>query len=329
MKFNLNQLMSDQSKDAGGGERMIFKVEFIPIEKLHASKMNKYIVQDIEELKASIELMGLQQNLLVRDQNGGYEVISGHRRLKAMQELYAAGNEQFKEIPCKVTRTTDDVQAELQLLLANSTTRELTDYEKTYQASRLQELLEDLKRGGYKFTGRKREVVAQLMGVSSSQIARMDSINKKLSPELKEEFSEGHINITTAYELSKLPDDAQREVAAESKEGKVITPAVAKQKQKEVREPKVVVPDFDQENVLHHLKIHPEMFEAVASGVKGFEYRVNDRNYKVGDILNLNEWHPVEEFYTKRSIKVEVTFILEGDQYGVPAGYVIMSVKRR
>lgn len=236
MKFSMSQLMNDQSKEAGNKERMTFKVEFISIERLHPSKMNKYSVQDVAELKSSIELMGLQQNLLVRAKDVDYEVISGHRRLKAMEELHVEGNEQFKRIPCKIMRTTDDVQAELQLLLANSTTRELTDYEKTYQAERLQELLQELKNSGHKFTGRRREIVADLMGVSSSQVARMDSINKNLSPELKEIFSEGEINITTAYEMSRLPEEQQQEVLEEQPEGRSLTPAVAKEKRAEMIE---------------------------------------------------------------------------------------------
>lgn len=322
MKFNLSQLMNDQSKGADEKERMVFKVEFIPLEKLYPSEMNKYNVQDITELKASIELMGLQQNLLVRAKGDGYEVISGHRRLKAMTELYNEGNEQFKQIPCKTIRTTDDIQAELQLLLANSTARELTDYEKTYQAARLQELLEDIKNSGYKFTGRKREIVAQLMGVSSSQIARMDSINKKLSPELKEEFSEGSINITTAYELSRLPEEKQREVAEERKEGKEITPSIAKEKRTKLKTPK-------EKRVTHDLKIHPEPFEAVTKGVKTFEYRFDDRGYKVGDILKLREYDPTQKTFTNKQIEVEVTFLMKGGQYDIPTGYVIMSIKKK
>lgn len=234
MKFNINQLMNNQSKETVEQERMVFKVEYVPIGKLKPSKMNQYVVQDVADLKSSIELMGLQQNLLVRAKDEGYEVISGHRRLKAMKELYEVGNEQFRKIPCKIMRTTDDVQAELQLLMANSTARELTDYERTYQAKRLQELLKELESGGYKFTGRKREIVADLLGVSSSQVARMDSINKKLSDELKEEFSEGKINITTAYELSRLPEEQQKIIATEHPAGHQLTPAIAKEKRAEL-----------------------------------------------------------------------------------------------
>lgn len=355
-KFNLNDLMSTQSKEAGK-ERVVFKIELLPIEKLQPSEMNKYSVQDVTELKASIELTGLQQNLLVRPNRNGYEVLSGHRRLKAMQALYAEGNEQFAQVPCKVERTMDDVQAELQLLLANSTTRELTDYERTYQAQRLQELLQNLKDSGHKITGRKREIVAQLMGVSSSQVARMDSINKKLSPELKEEFSEGNLNITTAYELSRLPEAAQQEVVEEKKAGKEITPVVVKEKRKEIVQPlhdkkeidvltvavekveqptQVIAPqeplqeaEVADEEIVHELKIYPESFSAVVSGVKTFEYRFNDRDYRVGDILRLREYSPTNDTYTNNEVEAAVTFVLSGGQYDIPPGYVIMSIKLR
>ena len=105
----------------------------------------------------------------------------------------------------------------------------MTDYEKTYQAGRLKELLEKLKRSGYKFTGRTREVVADLLKASPSQIGRMESINKNLSTELKQEFKEEHINITTAYELSKLDDKQQEKALKEYKSGKVLNPEAVKQ----------------------------------------------------------------------------------------------------
>ncbi|TQP97153.1 DUF3850 domain-containing protein [Vibrio cholerae] len=56
---------------------------------------------------------------------------------------------------------------------------------------------------------------------------------------------------------------------------------------------------------VHELKIIPFYFELQLSGAKRFEVRCNDRNYQVGDILNLNEWDG--ENYTGRSMTVEVT----------------------
>lgn len=92
--------------------------------------------------------------------------------------------------------------SELKLLYANAAARELTDYEKTYQAGRIKEILQALKKDGYKFQGRMREIVADMLDVSPAQMGRMESINKNLSPEFKEEFKAGNIGITTAYELS-------------------------------------------------------------------------------------------------------------------------------
>lgn len=60
-------------------------------------------------------------------------------------------------------------------------------------------------------------------------------------------------------------------------------------------------------------------------GDKAFEYRKNDRDYKVGDVLRLREWNPDTE-YTGEIDLYRVTWILyEG--FGLPLNYCIMSVK--
>ena len=323
MKFNLSQLMNEKSKEAVEKDGLAFKVESIPIEKLVPSEMNMYKVEDVAELKASMELMGLQQNLVVRERENGFEVISGHRRLKALKELYTEGNEQFKRIPCKIIKSVDDIQAELQLILANSTTRELTDAERTYQAARLEELLTELKKSGLQFTGRKREIVAKLMKVSPTQVARMESINKNLTTELKEEFSKENINITTAYEMSRLPEESQKEVVQEYKEGKALTPSVAKEKRQEIIES-----EQKDKRMTHELKIHPQPFDAVCKGLKTFEYRFNNRSFRMGDTLKLNEFDPEKMVYTGAFIEVRVMYLLEGGQYDIPENYVIMSIKK-
>jgi len=321
-KFNLSQLMNAESKKQG----VAFKVEHIQIDRIQPSPKNNYSVDEVAKLKASIELMGLQQNLVVRIKDDGmYELISGHRRLKAMQELYSEGNKDFAKVPCKIIKSTDDIQAELQLILANSTTRELTDYEKTYQAARLKELLTNMKKSGYQFTGRKRDIVAELMKVSPTQIARMDSINNKLIPELKEEFSEEKINITTAYEMSRLPEKQQQEAAQEYKEGKPLTPSIAKEKRQEVIES-----EQKEKPMTHELDSYPEPFEAIKAGLKTFMCGFDNQSFRGGDKLKINEFDNDKQVYTGRFVEVRVIYLQaqDGGVNDIPEDYVIMSIKK-
>ncbi len=77
----------------------------------------------------------------------------------------------------------------------------------------------------------------------------------------------------------------------------------------------------------HELKTWPDFFEAMAQGVKSFEYRRNDRGFRVGDTLTLREWDYQTAHYTGRSLWVEVTFIVNGGSVGIPEGYCIMQTK--
>lgn len=78
--------------------------------------------------------------------------------------------------------------------------------------------------------------------------------------------------------------------------------------------------------MIHELKITPEYFEAIAIGKKTFEVRANDRDYKVGDYLALNEYDASGGSYTGRSCMVYVDYILKDENY-CKSGYVIMGIK--
>ena len=48
--------------------------------------------------------------------------------------------------------------------------------------------------------------------------------------------------------------------------------------------------------MIHHLKTKPEYFQAVINGKKPFEIRYNDRNFKTGDRVILEEYIGYKEF---------------------------------
>ncbi len=80
--------------------------------------------------------------------------------------------------------------------------------------------------------------------------------------------------------------------------------------------------EVEKEQTIHELKILPEYFEAVVSGNKRFEIRKNDRNYKKGDILRLNEYQDGQ--YTGDVHVAEITYITD---YAQQEGYVVLGIK--
>lgn len=72
------------------------------------------------------------------------------------------------------------------------------------------------------------------------------------------------------------------------------------------------------------LKILPEFFEEVASGNKRAELRLNDRDFKVGDIYKLSEWKGKK--FTGRTVKIRITHILQGFE-GLKEGWCMFSFK--
>jgi hypothetical protein len=75
---------------------------------------------------------------------------------------------------------------------------------------------------------------------------------------------------------------------------------------------------------VHELKTWNPSFSDILSGVKTFEVRKGDRDYKVGDALLLREYEPVAGIYTGRDCRVYVTYVLALDPWC--PGYVGMSI---
>jgi ParB family chromosome partitioning protein len=215
--FNVSQLLSNASLQAGNEateetpRRPMLKVIPIKITDLIPSSDNFYSVDKIAELKTSIEMFGVLQNLIVKPLDGGkYEIIAGHRRHAACVELAAEGKIEFEYVPCGIQSECDEIKERILLIMTNSTTRELSDFEKMKQAEELTKYFTALKKRD-SLTGRVRDLVAEALNVSSAQVARMTAITNNLAPELKAELEAGRIGLSAAYELSGATVDAQRE----------------------------------------------------------------------------------------------------------------------
>ncbi|MCM1165661.1 MAG: ParB N-terminal domain-containing protein [Ruminococcus sp.] len=225
---------------AGSGEteteskrRPPLKVVSLNISDLIPSSDNFYSVENIKELKTSIEMFGVLQNLTVKPlENGKYEIISGHRRHKACMELVAEGKTEFEYIPCGIQAEQDEIKERILLIMTNSTARELSDWEKMKQAEELRKNFEELKKRE-NLTGRVRDLVAEALNTSPTQIARLNAIDNNLNPEFKEEFKQGKIGTSAAYELSGMSKEQQQQAYSEYQESGSVSASEVKEQKKQ------------------------------------------------------------------------------------------------
>ena len=83
-------------------------------------------------------------------------------------------------------------------------------------------------------------------------------------------------------------------------------------------------------NQIHFLKTWPNFFQVTLEGIKTFDVRKNDRDFKVGDVLILQEWFPPPNFqgvYSGRNLARTVTYVFPGGQFGIADDYVVLGVE--
>nr|WP_312985789.1 DUF3850 domain-containing protein [Clostridioides sp.] len=75
----------------------------------------------------------------------------------------------------------------------------------------------------------------------------------------------------------------------------------------------------------HELKIYKEYYEPVLNGSKTFEIRKNDRNYRVGDRIVLNELQDDKKTCTGRYFKGVITYVTD---YAQQDEYVVFGFRK-
>jgi len=76
----------------------------------------------------------------------------------------------------------------------------------------------------------------------------------------------------------------------------------------------------------HTLKTWPTYFEATKDGTKTFEVRVADRDFRVGDTLDLREYDPDTKRHTGRALARRISYILSpGSRFGFD-GFVVLGM---
>ena len=194
--------------------------------------------KDMWDLVDSIKKFGvLEPVMVIPHKDGGYEMVSGHRRMRACQ---LAG---IEDIPV-IVRNLDRDEAIISMVDSNLKREEITPMEK---ARAYQMKTDAMKRKMGRRTkeeiaqdealGIKRmnadEELAQQMGESPATIQRYKTLNK-LVPELQDLVDEGKIPVNTGADIAQMKPKEQKVLAdAIQKEAKVPSGTKAKELKKE------------------------------------------------------------------------------------------------
>lgn len=221
-----------------------FRTKDISIFKIYRNEMNFYKVADIEELKNNILMNGLQQPLELVEkpcEDGEYRIVSGERRWEALKALVAEGHKEFEIATCKLATPQDDDEEQIEIISANAyRTKRVADV--VEEEKRLKASLERMRAAGRKIkgydldSGRLRDTVAAMMGVSRTKVAQIESVNNNLLPELREALNKELITFSAAYELSGMPEEKQREAFGFYQKAGGITHKVVKAMKREKAE---------------------------------------------------------------------------------------------
>jgi len=78
--------------------------------------------------------------------------------------------------------------------------------------------------------------------------------------------------------------------------------------------------------VEHQLKIQRKYWIDITTGFKTFEIRFNDRNFKVGDLIQFNVVNDSGEVVSQMLQKYIITYILDYPD-ALKEGYVVLAIK--
>ena len=191
------------------------RVQEIPLSELHPFKNHPFRVVDDEAMQRTVESVaqfGVLAPALARPRTeGGYELVAGHRRMRASE---LAGLETMPVI----VRQMDDDTATIAMVDSNLQRETLLPSERAFayrmkmEAMKHQGERTDLTSGqlGRKSDGKEsRELIAEQTGESARQVQRFINLTN-LIPELLDMVDRKEIAFNPAVELSFLKKEEQK-----------------------------------------------------------------------------------------------------------------------
>ena len=172
------------------------KVCFLPLTDLSTNPLNWIYEdldtkEDLDELITSIREAGLQQPLIASSsKTGGHVLLSGHRRLKALQQLFSEGEEvrynglsvTEEKIPVIVQYVYKTKEEQFRALVASNCYRHISKETNRKLIEEAVKIYNKELSSGKMESGRTRDNIARIANVSGRSVQRYVDIGKKGEP---------------------------------------------------------------------------------------------------------------------------------------------------
>lgn len=212
-EFSINSLLSGETlKKSNTFTRKIHYSKLIPNEN------NTYSMNHLEDLADNIQDFGLLQNLVAKPlpDSDMYVLIAGHRRREAIRILVEErGLTEFEMIDTNLLSEDEDQNISLiKLHATNLLARDLSSYEKVTAVSELKNLIQQAKNDGFPIKGKMRDLIADEVGLSPTQVQKMLTVDAKADDSTREALKDGSLSLEKAYESLKNPSPEKAEEKA-------------------------------------------------------------------------------------------------------------------
>lgn len=292
------------------------KVRNIPLNELHPFRDHPFQVVDDEKMEETVESIreyGVLVPIIARPkEEGGYEIISGHRRCHASEK---AG---LETIPT-IVRDLDDDEATIIMVDTNLQRESLLPSERAKAYKMKMDAMkrkagrpskENSGQNVHQYFGQKtRDIIAQDTGESARTVQRYIRLTE-LIPDLLDMVDEKKINFNSAVEISHLTPEEQQ-LVHETIETEGHTPSVAQAQeikrlsQKKQLNEDTILPLFEKkEDVRTHQKQEPAYEPQMEKASAPFSVE----STKAGKVISI----PVEQFakYMPNHTEEQITTLL-------------------
>lgn len=322
-KSPTSRFMAINDKYSVGGNSLELREEFIGLGKSRLSEMLTMDPEDYVLITAQTSIKDIREIKRMEKAAGENEVLTKFQEV--LRKEYASKDRRKELIEIANAKCIDDIKAAVipegyRLMKKGVLVIKFEDEKitvRTMGVSGVQELTwsEILSEYDQAFD----------LGAADPWKATYGEIEEEVKPEPKKVEKKPESKKPTKAESKPVATSQQEEqVVGKTSIEKDFPECLPEDLKVEIEQTnKVEVPETVKDDRRHKLKLAKMFFEDVRLGRKSFELRKNDRDYQIGDILELREMDNGEP--TGRVIEKEITYILEGFA-GLKEDYCILAL---